>query len=144
MTQKDAQAVILNLGDGLTTSTCYLLPMVLGNGVFAGKALLLGALGGATSMAFNLKNSELGKGTFIEFILALLSSFVGGILAVLPFIFFNKPIAALLAPILVFCGVCVIIFTERAAGTPLRKAVRETAETIIPAFLIVGLLSWYA
>ena len=52
--------MILNAGDGLTTSLSYLLPMILFNGIFNGKSLIIGAIGGATSMAFNLDDSEVG------------------------------------------------------------------------------------
>ena len=140
MKPANAQAIILNLGDGLTTSLSYLIPMVVGHGAFNGKALVIGATGGATSMAFNLDDSENGLGTRTQFILAFISSLGGGVLPVLPFIFLSEPFSAVLSILLVLVGITIILQVKRTSEG-FKPAIKQIVKSIVPAIVLVGGLS---
>lgn len=95
-------------------------------------------------MAFNLRNSEMGEGTFSEFAFAFSAALFGGIMDVVPFLLFSKLVATVLAILFALGGLAIIVETQHSAGTTYKRAIRETAETVLPAFAIVGLLSFYA
>lgn len=138
--KKIALAVVLNMGDGLTTGLSYLLPMVLFGGHFQARSLLIGGTGGAVSMALNLDNAENGEGSPLETAVAFLSAFCGGILPVLPFLLFRGLFAGLLCSIIVtvFVGIILSVKSQLVGS---KRAVKQTLFSLLPAIIIVCLLS---
>jgi VIT1/CCC1 family predicted Fe2+/Mn2+ transporter len=134
------RAIVLNLGDGLVTSLSFLLPMVLFGGHLDSKAMLIGATGGAFSMAFSLDDSEDGKGTRIEFIAALLSSAAGGILPTIPFIIFPEPYAGIIGTLVVLCGLGTLVYVKQLS-MGVTTALKQVARSAVPAIGIVSALS---
>lgn len=140
MTPQTAKAIVLNLGDGITTSLSYLLPMVLFGGRFNGKSLIIGGLGGATSMAFNLHDSENGEGTLGQFVAAFTSAALGFLLPVLPFVLLPEPFAGLVSTLVVLAGVWTIA-KVKAPFVGRRVALEQTLKSVGPAVVIVTVLS---
>lgn len=137
------RAIVLNLGDGLTTSLSFLLPMILFGGSFNAKAMIVGGTGAAVSMAFNLDDSEDGKGTRTEFIMAFLSSLAGGILPTLPFIVLKEPYSGIIGALIVLCGLGTLVYVKQQS-MKLRIAIGQVARSTIPALVIVSALSLVA
>jgi VIT1/CCC1 family predicted Fe2+/Mn2+ transporter len=135
-----SRAIVLNLSDGITTPVSYLLPAILISGQFYGKALVIGTIGAAVSMAFAFKSSESTKGTWWEWLVAFICSGLGGILPILSFILFSKPFAAVLTGFIIIVGIFVIS-NEKRAVCGWKRAIWDTAKNIFPALIVVGLLS---
>ena len=134
------KAIVLNLSDGITTPVSFLLPAILASGSFHGRPLLIGTIGAAVSMGFAFKSSESTEGTWYEFLISFICSAVGGILPILCFILFPKPLAAVLAGILIIVGI-LVISREKMPEMSCKLAILDTCKNIIPALLTVGILS---
>lgn len=134
------KVIVLNLSDGITTPVSYLLPAILLKGNLPAKELIIGTIGAAVSMAFAFKSAEATEGTWTEWIIAFICSALGGILPILTFILFPKPVAAVLSLLLIASGIMVISY-QKKSGRSWRPAIWDTSKNILPALLIVGVLS---
>lgn len=134
------KAIILNLSDGITTPMSFLLPVVLSHAHQNYKAIIIGSIGAAVSMAFAFKSAEGTEGTWTEWLTAFICSALGGILPTLCFVFAPEPFSAVLAGFVILAGIF-IISNEKRAQMRFRWALFDTSKNIIPALLTVAVLS---
>lgn len=134
------KAIILNLSDGITTPMSFLLPVVLSHAHQDYKAIIIGSIGAAVSMAFAFKSAEATEGTWGEWLVAFICSALGGILPTLCFVFAPEPFSAVLAGLVILAGI-VIISNEKRSQMHFKRALFDTSKNIVPALLTVALLS---
>lgn len=134
-----SKAIILNASDGITTPMAFIIGALTISGGFHGWALIKGTIGAAVSMAYAFKSSQV-RGTWNEWGVAFICSLVPGLVPILFFMAFSKLIGALLTALWVIIIILGISYIK-SGKKDFKLALKDTLKNIVPAIIIVGILS---